>query len=167
LAFDCDLKINNFSVDKAQACDGALAWDIRSKAILLGCKNTYPVEQLKIWVGGTMPKKFAQAMEDNGYVAKISGKMVAMVMLNIQTARVDGLFVYPEYMGRGIARVLMGLVEKVASKENLARLHLESTLNAASFYRACGFVGDIVTAYPTKNKRLHIDCIPMEKLLET
>lgn len=173
MSSDHQVAIESITIEKAQILDAAVAWDIRARAISVGCRGVYPEEQLKIWVGGEMPEKFVQAIVDGGYVAKIvvkaagkiAGKTVGTVMLNVQTEKVDGLFVYPEYMGRGVGRVLMEALDKVAKQENLKILTLESTLNAASFYRACGFVGDVVRAYPTKNKLLHIDCISMEKII--
>lgn len=159
------MKIEKISIEKALVSDAPVAWNIRARAISVGCKDVYPEEQLKIWIGSVMPEKFVAAIADGAYLAKIARKTIGTVMLNIQTAQVDGLFVYPEYMARGVGRVLMLEVDKVAMKEGLQVLTLESTLNAASFYRSCGFVGDVEKAYPTKNKQLKIDCVPMKKTL--
>jgi len=68
------------------------------------------------------------------------------------------------YSGRGAAKKMIQFLEHLAKEQGLRLLTLESTLNAAPFYRACGFVGDEVSTYHSP-KGIRLDCVPMEKLL--
>ncbi|GAB1267266.1 GNAT family N-acetyltransferase [Aurantivibrio infirmus] len=154
------------TIAKACTSDAHVAWEIRRKAILVGCKNVYPDEQLAIWIGSAMPATFTQFVDEGCYVAKIEGEIIGTVKLDYSNGRVDGLFVEPGFMAQGIGKKLMLHVDSIAQSIGLKKLWLESTINAAPFYRACGFVGDKIQAYPSRNKNLRIDCIPMQKILE-
>ena len=54
------------------------------------------------------------------------------------------LFVDPNFEGKGIGRCLMGRIEQVAIGRGLAMLTVQSSVNAAGFYRKLGyrFVGE-------------------------
>jgi hypothetical protein len=55
-------------------------------------------------------------------------------------------------------------LERLARDKGLKELHLESTLNAAPFYRACGFADDKPGKFQSPTA-LVLDCIPMVKVL--
>ena len=54
------------------------------------------------------------------------------------------VFVDPNFEGKGIARRLMGRIEQAAISRGLAMLTVQSSVNAAGFYRKLGyrFVGE-------------------------
>ena len=58
----------------------------------------------------------------------------------------------------------MAYIESLAIQHGLRKLTLDSTLNAAAFYRSCGFVGDSIGVYNSP-RGIALDCIPMEKEL--
>lgn len=78
---------------------------------------------------------------------------------------VDAIFVAPEYFGVGAAKKMLNFLEILAKENDLCSLKLESTLNAAPFYRSFGFVGDKVSTYHSP-RGISLDCIPMTNSLE-
>ena len=67
-------------------------------------------------------------------------------------------------MGRGIGRKMMEYLEERALEAELPHLILDSTLNAADFYRRCGFVGERIAQYQSP-RGLTLACVPMIKHL--
>ena len=51
---------------------------------------------------------------------------------------------------------------RAAREAGLAEVMLHATLNAAPFYRTCGFVGETVCVY-TSPRGIRLDCVPMRK----
>ena len=63
-------------------------------------------------------------------------------MLELETGRVDALFVAPDRQRRGLGALMMAHLERIARKHRLLELNLYATLNAAPFYRRLGFLGE-------------------------
>jgi hypothetical protein len=63
-------------------------------------------------------------------------------------------------MRTGIGRQVLQDLEKLALQAVLTEL----SLDAAPFYRACGFVGNSVAKYESP-RGIDLDCIPMTKKL--
>lgn len=59
---------------------------------------------------------------------------------------------------------MMAHLEGLACAAGLLLMTLDSTLNAAPFYRHLGFTGDQESVYVTK-RGLRLACVPMVKLL--
>ena len=152
------------SVRKARREDAQVAWDIRKAAILNQCAGHYPMDDLKIWTGGPLSQQFMDAVEEHFYVATDNDQVVGTGMVNLETGKIDAIFVRPGHMKRGVGRKVMEYLERLARDEGLKELHLESTLNAAPFYRACGFAGGKPGTYQSPTG-LRLDCVPMVKLL--
>ena len=53
--------------------------------------------------------------------------------------QIKGLYVDPEHQSKGIGGNLMKYLEKTASEQGAKALTVHATLNAAEFYRKCGF----------------------------
>lgn len=152
------------SIRKAQAADAASAWDIRNAAILSQCPAYYPAELLAIWTRGEMTEEFVEFVAEKFYVATVGDEVVGTGAIDLDNGQLDALFVRPDMMQRGIGRQMVAHLETVARAAGLTRLTLNSTLNAAAFYRRCGFVGETVGAYHSP-RGITLDCIPMVKEL--
>ncbi|MCU7239973.1 MULTISPECIES: GNAT family N-acetyltransferase [Pseudomonas] len=85
-------------------------------------------------------------------------------MLDLHSGELGALFVLPSFMGRGIARRMVEHLESIARAEGLETVHLDATLNAAAFYRRCGYVGDALSTYQSPFG-LELSCIPMRKAM--
>jgi GNAT superfamily N-acetyltransferase len=152
------------SIRKADENDAQAVWDIRNAAINSRCTGYYPPELLEIWTAGEMTEQFVKAVVDKFYVATLDDHVVGTGMIDLETGEVGAMFVHPSRMGTGLGRRIVTYLEKLALEAGLAHLSLESTLNAAPFYRACGFVGETAGKYESP-RGISLDCIPMKKAL--
>lgn len=152
------------AIRKAHKDDAQEIWDIRSAAIHSECKDYYSSEELEVWTSGETPAQFVKAVEDNFYVAILDGHVVGTGMINLESGKVDAIFIHPSHVRAGIGRQVLCYLERLAVDAGLAELCLDSTLNAAPFYRKCGFIGDSVAQYDSP-KGISLDCIPMIKKL--
>ena len=149
-------------IRKATIADAQSAFDIRIAAINSRCIGYYTPRDLKEWTAGTMSANFAKMVEDVCYVATVEDVVVGTGMIDLGSGKIDAIFVQPLLMGQGIGRRMMSYLEFLAMAARLTELRLDSTLNAASFYRVVGFVGDAVSTYKTQSG-ISLDCIPMVK----
>jgi GNAT superfamily N-acetyltransferase len=153
------------SIRKAEAEDALAAWEIRNAAILSQCPGHYPAESLAIWTDGAITEGFIQHVVDLFYVATINEVVVGIGMIDCDTGRLEAMFVRPDMMRRGIARQMVSFLEEIGRAAGLKKITLDSTLNAADFYRRCGFVGDAIETYKSP-RGIDLDCVPMIKVLQ-
>ncbi|MFC1519474.1 GNAT family N-acetyltransferase [Pseudomonadota bacterium] len=161
-------------IRKAQRHDATVAFDIRNQAILSQCKGHYDDAMLVAWTDGELPITFVDAFSEHGYVAVVNDAVVGVGMIDVNhdagkslavaTGMVDGMFVHPSTFGLGVGRAMLQQLETVAIEAGCKKLILDASLNAADFYRACGFKGDKHSIYHSP-RGLKLACIPMEKLI--
>jgi len=151
-------------IRKATRNDAQVTWDIRKYAVLAQCSQVYQAEQIETWTSGQASAKWADIMEGCFYVAVDGHTVVATGMLTIETGSVDAIFVLPSYMGQGIGAQMMQFIERLALESGVRLLTLDATLNAAAFYRRCGWSGDVVSTYHSP-RGISMACIPMTKHL--
>jgi GNAT superfamily N-acetyltransferase len=156
---------------KAVAEDAQAIWDLRNKAILAGCKGYYDELSLARWTEGELTESFTAVVAQGFYIMKDGARVVGSVMLDLThpelksaEGQVEALFVAPDVMGRGVGKRLMAFVEELALAQGISRLRLESTLNAAPFYRACGFGEEKRSLYQSP-RGFTLDCCLMYKNL--
>ena len=152
------------SIRKASESDADKIYEIRQNAILEKCSPYYSKDQLLVWTQGEMSRGFVQDVVDTFFVSECEGQVIGCGKLSVEKSIVDAIFVSPEFFGRGAARKMLTFLETLAKDHGLELLKLESTLNAASFYRSCGFVGEKYATYCSP-QGVRLDCIPMEKQL--
>ncbi len=139
-------------------------WDIRNAAILAQCAGHYSNAELTIWTAGVVTDRFVRAVADKWHVATVDNEVIGTGILDCATGQIDAIFVRPDMMGYGIGSQMMAYLERVAILSGLTHLTLDSTLNAAAFYRLCGFVGDQRSLYES-SRGISLACIPMTKHL--
>jgi GNAT superfamily N-acetyltransferase len=144
--------------------DADACFTIRRMAILAQCRGHYPQADLETWTTGAMSQTFARRVADVFYVAEVKGLMVGTGMIDLVTGKIDAVFVLPAFMGRGIGRALVSYLEALAIDAGLSEIRLESTLNAAPFYRALGFQGEGRSLYQS-TLGVSLACVPMLKVL--
>ncbi|MCG9695146.1 GNAT family N-acetyltransferase [Vibrio sp. Isolate22] len=152
------------TIRKAVDSDANDIFDIRSRAILDQCPAYYSEEQLSLWTQGEMSEAFIADVGATFYVSQVDGQVIGSGKINTQTGMVDAIFVDPDFYGKGAAKMMLQFLEGLANQHNLPLMKLESTLNAAAFYRSCGFIGDETSAYHSP-RGISLDCVPMEKRL--
>lgn len=151
-------------IRKAGEEDAHAVWDIRNLAIKRQCIGHYPAEVLAIWTSGEMPVNFAEEVARSFFVVTRADHVVGTGTVNLESGKIDGIFVHPDHMGTGVGKKMMSHLESLARCHGVVQLHLESTLNAAPFYRACGFCGDEIAVYISP-RGITLACIPMAKTL--
>lgn len=152
------------NIRKAARSDAKDIFDIRSRAILDQCPAYYSEEQLSLWTPGEMSEAFIADVGATFYVSEVDGQVIGSGKINTQTGMVDAIFVDPDFYGKGAAKMMLHFLEGLANQHNLPLMKLESTLNAAAFYRSCGFIGDELSTYHSPSG-ISLDCVPMEKRL--
>lgn len=148
------------TIVKATAADAAEAWQLRNQAILRACKGFYDDSLLARWTAGEMTAAFEAFVDRHLYAATLERKMLGTGAVDLDDGKVDAVFVHPDWMGLGIGARIIRHLSELARHAGLKELWLESTLNAAPFYRRCGFAGDTVGTYQSP-RGLTLPCVPM------
>ncbi|MFL1480404.1 GNAT family N-acetyltransferase [Pseudomonas grimontii] len=151
-------------IKRATQADAEVAFDIRLQAIRSQCIGAYTVEQMALWTRGKAEDGYSALMEKSFYLGCLNGEPVATGMLDPANNEVGALFVLPAFTGRGYGKAMLDHLEHVARELAIEEVVLDATLNAASFYRACGYVGDEQAIYHSPSG-LQLACIPMKKHL--
>nr|MDE2346107.1 GNAT family N-acetyltransferase [Gammaproteobacteria bacterium] len=153
------------SIRMALIHEASAIWSLRRAAIYKGCAGFYPDETLKIWAETPPSDQFKQTLASDCYVAIMDACIAGMGMLNLQSGKVDAMFVDPQHMRRGIGKQILTLLEKLAREQGVGKLHLDASLNAVPFYRACGFSGEQAATYQSPVSGVILDCMQMQKIL--
>jgi len=151
-------------IKRATPDDANAAFNIRREAIRSQCIGAYTAEQMALWTRGTAEDGYSVLMDKPFYLGWVQGEPVATGMLDPDNNEVGALFVLPAFTGRGYGKNMLDHLEKVARASAIEQVVLDATLNAASFYRACGYVGDEQAVYHSPSG-LTLACIPMVKRL--
>ncbi|WP_028536400.1 GNAT family N-acetyltransferase [Paludibacterium yongneupense] len=149
-------------IRKAVSADVAAVMALRKAAILAQCAGYYSTASLQIWTDGGPGPDFVAALDRHGYVAEIDGVLAASGMIDLRDGKIDAIFVDPVRMGSGIGRRMLTHLERLARQAGLVRVHLDATLNAADFYRTCGFTGSGQALYRSP-RGIVLECVPMSK----
>ncbi|MDH6148680.1 MULTISPECIES: GNAT family N-acetyltransferase [Paraburkholderia] len=152
------------TIRKATCDDVFDAWHIRKTSVHAACTGHYPAAALSAWVNGAPTEKWASVVERDFYVATDEDVVIGTGMLTVANGQVDAIFVRPSHMGLGIGREMLQFLESLAVDHGVTTMHLDATLNAAPFYRHCGWSGDSVSTYRTA-RGLELACVPMTKRL--
>ena len=151
-------------IRKANKNDIGIAWEIRKESIKAECTNYYPPEIIELWLNGSLPEGFASELERNFYVASVGEKIIGLGAIKYSENKIYAIFVKPEFLGKGVGKQMMLFLENVALLNNIQTIYLDSTLNAAPFYRSLGYVGDAIIQY-NNPRGFVMDCVAMTKEL--
>ncbi|WP_299574317.1 GNAT family N-acetyltransferase [uncultured Shewanella sp.] len=151
-------------IRKATMVDAKDAFEIRNLAILSQCKGHYSADVLLKWAEGDVPETFIHDFARHGFVTEIANKVVGVGMIDLNTGMVDAMFVRPESFGQGLGRKMLEHLETLAKQASCKKLMLDSSLNAADFYRNCGFEGSKQAIFHSP-MGIELACIPMVKML--
>ncbi|WP_339482903.1 GNAT family N-acetyltransferase [Pseudomonas sivasensis] len=152
-------------IKRATPEDANAAFDIRHEAIRSQCIGAYTAEQMALWTRGSADDGYSTLMDKPFYLGWVNDEPVATGMLDLDNNEVGALFVLPQFTGRGYGKAMLDHLEALARELELAEVVLDATLNAASFYRACGYVGEQPAIYRSPSG-LELACIPMTKRIE-
>jgi GNAT superfamily N-acetyltransferase len=112
-----------------------------SAAVEHGCREHYGIAQRRAVFLTYAESLFVDIIQPfDTIVAERDGVLVGVAQLDPAAARLRALFVTPALQGRGLGRVLMTSVERLARAHRLSEIDGAMSLNAVPFYRGVGFV---------------------------
>ncbi|RON40185.1 GNAT family N-acetyltransferase [Pseudomonas frederiksbergensis] len=149
-------------IRRATPRDAQTAFDIRLQAIRHQCIGAYTTEQMLAWTAGAAEDGYDVLMEKHFYLGCVDGEPVATGMLDLENSEIGAIFVLPGFMRQGIGLEILNYLEDLARDLGLEEVNLDATLNAADFYRRCGYVGDELAIYHSPSG-LQLACLPMVK----
>ncbi|MGB3122668.1 MAG: GNAT family N-acetyltransferase [Pseudomonas sp.] len=151
-------------IKRATLHDGKAAFEIRRNAILSQCIGDYTAEQMALWTRGAAEDGYSALLAKPFYLGWVNGEPVATGMFDLDNNEIGALFVLPDFTGRGYGKAMLEHLEQVARDLAIEEVVLDATLNAARFYRLCGYAGDEPAVYHSPSG-LALACIPMKKRL--
>jgi N-acetylglutamate synthase-like GNAT family acetyltransferase len=149
---------------KATRDDAQVILEIRRRAILQLCAGAYPDALIDVWAACTLSQDFAESVQRDFHVAVDHRQIVGTGALDPSSGRLDAIFVDPDYARSGIGRHIVFHLEEIARGHALDSVTLDSTLNAAPFYRSLGYEGVEQSTYYSP-RGFSLPCIPMVKRL--
>ncbi|MGC6370761.1 GNAT family N-acetyltransferase [Pseudomonas sp. K2I15] len=155
-----------FEIRRATLADAQTAFDIRLLAIRSRCIGAYTTEQMMLWTRGAAEDGYDALIDKHFYLGCVDGEPVATGMLDLANNEIGALFVLPGFTGRGIGKQVLAYLEALARELGIEDVILDATLNAADFYRRCGYVGSEQAIYHSPSG-LQLACIPMRKHLNS
>ena len=102
-------------------------------------ENFYSQAQRESWAHGLTPQGYIDASNrDETYeVAVADSQVIAFCGRTADT--VKGLYVDPDWQGRGIGHELLARAETMLRDEGRTFVVMETSLSAGAFYVSCGF----------------------------
>ncbi|ANI55408.1 GNAT family N-acetyltransferase [Pseudomonas glycinae] len=155
-----------FEMKRADPDDAGIAFEIRRLAIRHQCIGAYSEQQMLDWTKGSAADGYDTLMQKHFYLGCIEGEPVATGMLDLEHREIGAIFIHPDFMQRGLGKRVLQFLEALAQDLGLAEVCLDATLNAADFYRRCGYVGEGRAIYQSPSG-LQLVCVPMVKKLKT
>lgn len=147
----------------ATGADLDALWDLRTRAVRIGCATHYPPAVIAAWSAAGPPPSLAQLTAAGSVLLMRRGdRLAGFGALDLATGEVDALFVDPECQGGGIGRALLGALEAMARAAGVERLFLSAALNAVPFYRRAGFTS-VREQWHKHRSGIDIRCVLMEK----
>lgn len=67
------------------------------------------------------------------------GRSAALLNPAMDAARVRAMYTHPDYVRRGLGRMILALCETAAKAEGFSRVELMATMAGEPLYRACGY----------------------------
>ena len=67
------------------------------------------------------------------------GRSAALLNPATDAARVRAMYTHPDYVRRGVGRMMLALCEAAAKAEGFSRVELMATMAGEPLYRACGY----------------------------
>lgn len=155
-------------IRRAWLSDREGIYRVHVTAVRVTCASHYTSQEIEGWVGTKASDTYAPPFErcDIFVAVDADDNVLGFSQINPQMFEVEAVYVDPDHVRRGIGRALLAEVEGVAVAGGLRTLRLAASLNAAPFYRACGFVGDTEADYRLSSGTV-VRCIPMTKRFES
>ena len=150
-------------IRRFRAQDAAAVSTLHANTIRKINKGDYSMDQIEPWASHSSPQLFIDSMfELVRFVADYAGRIVGFADYKPETGQVTGLYVSADHQRSGYGKQLYAALESDARRRKIPKLWLESTLTAAPFYEAMGYVRTSRVRVVEKHS---IEMIHMEKAL--
>jgi GNAT superfamily N-acetyltransferase len=153
-----------FEIKRATPDDAGIAFEIRRLSIRHQCIGAYSEQQMLDWTKGSAQDGYDTLMQKHFYLGYVEGEPVATGMLDLEHREIGAIFIHPDFMQLGLGKRMLSFLEALARDLGVAEVCLDATLNAADFYRRCGYVGEGSAVYQSPSG-LQLACVPMLKKL--
>jgi GNAT superfamily N-acetyltransferase len=104
-----------------------------------GCRQHYGAAQRRAVFLTYAESLFVDVMQPFDTIVAEQQRLLGMAQLDPATGRLRALFVTPALQGRGLGRILLTAVERLARARGLRALEGAMSMNAVEFYRRAGF----------------------------
>lgn len=126
---------------------------------------SYAANEIAGWIENITPEVYGNAINKKiMIVAEEQDGIVGLGILDLEQKEIGAVYVHPAVKGRGVGRSLLSELEAIASKNDIDRLTLCSTVNAHGFYRHYGYIGEEKEFHKLPNG-VRLKCVRMYKTL--
>ena len=124
--------------------DGRSFIEVRNAAVRGIAVKDYPLEVIENWAGPPVTEAMLERLVVNPdneirLVAEIEGEIVGMGALVIATNELRACYVLPNAVRKGVGSAIIDEIERIAMKNGLTFLQMDSSLTAEPFYKALGY----------------------------
>lgn len=151
------MKIREYTFEDAEAHAEVHRQSVRGLA-----SEDYRDEVIEAWATKE-PEDSPLEEEKVRFVAEEEGEIIGFSDYNMETNELSGLYVKPDYTGRGIGEKLLERAEEDAREKDLDSLWCKSTITAKEFYQKHGY--EIVEEKSHEIEGLEMKVYRMEKEL--
>ncbi|MEQ8762966.1 MAG: GNAT family N-acetyltransferase [Planctomycetota bacterium] len=120
-------------LDEAQIASSRAIMGLDTQLVRDGTYFVVECEQVLAGCGGWSRRKTLYGSDQS------SGRDAALLDPKTDAARVRAMYTHPQFVRRGVGRLILSLCEAAARSEGFRRVELMSTLSGQPLYRACGF----------------------------
>ena len=139
---------------------------MHTTAILELCNSSYGEETVKRWAGRQTSQQYIPFIKAGEITVAVlpDGDVVGFGSSSSSEGEVKGLFVSPQWTGKGIGSALVRCLEEKARVDGCETMRLNSSLNAEGFYEKMGY-----SVVDPSNKHVcceqTLKCVLMKKVL--
>ena len=128
--------------------------------------NIYSRAELESWAGGLKAERYVWAMNHGGetfLVADVvNGSGALAGFCSYDSSRIDGLYIHPEWTGRGLASAMLGRAEAAIRASGARCIYIGASLIARPLYEKHGYAVVCRRGWKTRGG-LVMEAFDMEK----
>ena len=128
------------TIRRATRQDRDSIWRVHIQAIKEICKSHYTKDETRVWSRLLKPGRYEKAIDSKAlFVADDDDSIVGFGHLDLENERIEALYVSPKYVGIGVGKKILQVLERIAEQSGSKIVHVLSTLNAVPFYERAGY----------------------------
>lgn len=118
-----------------RTADGEALAALHREAIMRTDPKFYSERQRKSWADGLTADGYALSVEDGEIIeVAVNAEDTPIAFCGRRTFGVAGLYVHPDWQGKGIGSLLLRRAEKALQKEGVLSLRVDASLPTVEFY---------------------------------